>query len=68
MLYDKVKAFSIESQNLPFTKANLQNLLTTYTVSFILKQNTDILIQFQKQPVFLYTFIIYREGQLLILI
>ena len=29
---------------LPFTKANLQNLLTTYTVSFILKQNTDLFI------------------------
>ena len=33
-----------KSINLPFTKANLQNLLTTYTVSFILKQNTDIFI------------------------
>ena len=30
--------------NLPLTKANLQNLLTTYTVSFILKQNTDFFI------------------------
>ncbi len=33
-----------KSINLPFTKANLQNLLTTYTVSFILKQNTDFFI------------------------
>ena len=33
-----------ESINLPFTKANLQNLLTTYTVSFILKQNKDFFI------------------------
>jgi len=33
-----------KSINLPITKANLQNLLTTYTVSFILKQNTDFFI------------------------
>ena len=33
-----------KSINLPLTKANLQNLLTTYTVSFILKQNTDFFI------------------------
>ena len=34
-----------ESINLPFTKANLQNLLTTYTVSFILKQKIEIFIE-----------------------
>ena len=33
-----------KSVNLPFTKANLQNLLTTYTVNFILKRNTDLFI------------------------
>ena len=34
-----------KSINLPFTKANLQNLLTTYTVSFILKQKIEIFIE-----------------------
>ena len=33
-----------KSINLPLTKANLQNLLTTYTVGFILKRNTDLFI------------------------
>ncbi len=31
--------------NLPLTKANLQNLLATYTAGFILKQNTDLFIE-----------------------
>lgn len=31
--------------NLPLTKANLQNILTTYAVSFILKQNRESFIE-----------------------
>jgi len=38
----KIKKNSI---NLPLTKANFQNLLTTYAVNFILKQKKDLFIE-----------------------